>query len=61
MRDDTAAAVEFFLSGNASWITGQVLSVDGGAGMREPTVRADPVPTVPQRTASGTSPMWSPS
>jgi len=28
--DDPAAAVEFLLSDNASWITGQILGVDGG-------------------------------
>ena len=27
---DIAAAAEFLLSGNSSWITGQVLHVDGG-------------------------------
>jgi NAD(P)-dependent dehydrogenase (short-subunit alcohol dehydrogenase family) len=31
--DDIAAAITFFASGEASWITGQVLSVNGGFAM----------------------------
>jgi NAD(P)-dependent dehydrogenase (short-subunit alcohol dehydrogenase family) len=31
---DTAAAVAFLLSDDAAWVNGQVLSVNGGAGMR---------------------------
>ena len=32
--EDIAAAVAFLMSDDASWITGQVISVDGGATIR---------------------------
>ncbi len=32
--DDVAAAVAFLASGDAAWITGQTLTIDGGAGLR---------------------------
>ena len=31
--DDIAAAISFLASGEASWITGQVMSVNGGFAM----------------------------
>jgi 3-oxoacyl-[acyl-carrier protein] reductase len=36
--DDVASAIEWFLSAEQSWVTGQVLGVDGGLA----TVRARP-------------------
>ncbi|HSH96188.1 MAG TPA: SDR family oxidoreductase, partial [Roseimicrobium sp.] len=36
--DDVAGAIEWFLSPVQSWITGQVLGVDGGMGCLQPRV-----------------------
>jgi len=32
--DDIAAAVDFLVDGGSSWVTGQVLVVDGGASVQ---------------------------
>ncbi len=42
--DDIAGAVTFLMSDLAGWITGQVLSVDGGATARPPFVGDDNLP-----------------
>jgi len=41
---DIASAVLFFLSDHASWVTGQVLAVDGGSSARPSFLDADDVP-----------------
>jgi len=42
--DDIAGAVLFLLSDLASWITGQVLAVDGGSSIRPSFLGADNIP-----------------
>ena len=38
--DNTAALIEFLLSKDAGWITGQQIGVDGGHGALQHTVKA---------------------
>jgi len=42
--DDVAGAVLFLLSGLSSWITGQVLPVDGGSSTRPSFLGDDDLP-----------------
>ena len=44
LADDIAGAVTFLMSDLAGWITGQVLSVDGGATARPPFIGEDNLP-----------------
>ena len=48
---DAAAAAEFLLSDQVSWITGQILPVDGGFGARSGLLRHSLRPTL--RPAAG--------
>ena len=44
MLEDAAAAIAWLLSDDTSWVTGQVLPVDGGFTAVRPMVRAAAAP-----------------